>query len=146
MKYYTSLNDNHSKPNDIYVDAMSNLRSEFREKASDDTNYKYYIYEKMNPHLLPSPFLTYGNADAITRFRCGSHRLPIEALRWSRVPRNNRLYPKCHVLGDGYHYVFKCVEFPDYFSNECDLSKIWKMKNVFEFFKKMSETDYLKKY
>ena len=148
MKHYASLDETYAKPNDIYVETMSNLRSEIRQKASDsNTHYKYYIYTKINPELLPSPFLTCMNADSITRFRCGSHNLPIETLRWSRLPRENRLCPKCHVLGDEYHFVFRCVEFPGYFEdNDSNLSQIWRDKNVFDFFRKMSQTDYLKHY
>ena len=102
---------------------------------------------QINPELLPSPFLTCANADAITRFRCGSHHLPIETLRWGRVPRENRLCPKCHVLGDEYHFIFHCVEFPGYFENcNNDLSMIWKGNNVFKYFNKISQTDYLKNF
>ena len=79
---------------------MAKVRSEIRDIASCDTHYKHYIYTEINPDLLPSPFLTCANADAIIRFRCGSHNLPIETGRWSRLPRESRLCPKCHVIGD----------------------------------------------
>ena len=52
-----------------------------------------------------------------------------------------------HVLGDEYHYVFNCLEFPGYFTNiDPDLSQIWSDEKVFDFFKSMSKTDYLRHY
>ena len=57
-------------PNDIYAEAFDNLPVHICQKASS-------IYNKMNPELLPSPFLSSGdNLDLITRFRLGSRRLP----------------------------------------------------------------------
>ena len=46
----------------------------------------------------------------LCKFRCGSHRLPIETGRWRGVSINDRL---CHLcdsgdIGDEYHYVMTC--------------------------------------
>ena len=146
IKHYTALNEKYENSNEIYSQAMSDVISKFREKAENsEKHYKFYIYTKINPDLVPSPFLSCPSADAITRFRCGSHNLPIETLRWARVPREERLCNKCHVLGDEMHFIFRCVDFPGYFENcNNDLSLIWQDKNVFDFFNKMSRTDYLK--
>ena len=146
IKHYTALNEKYENSNEIYSQAMSDVISKFREKAANsEKHYKFYIYTKINPDLVPSPFLSCPSADAITRFRCGSHNLPIETLRWARVPREERLCNKCHVLGDEMHFIFQCVDFPGYFENcNNDLSLIWQDKNVFDFFNKMSRTDYLK--
>ena len=86
-------------------------------------------------------------ADAITRFRLGSHNLPIETGRWSRTPRENRLCPRCKVLGDEIHFLFHCSETirnPDDFIE--NLSEIWKNKNIFELFNELSKSEYLKYY
>ena len=148
MKHYIALNEKYANPNDIYTEAMSEVKSEIRTKAANiDKHYKFYIYMQINPDLLPSPFLACPNGDAITRFRCGSHHLPIETMRWGRVSRENRLCTRCHVLGDEFHFIFHCIDFPGFFE-DCnnDLSKIWKHDNVFKYFSKLSQTDFLKSY
>ena len=148
LKHYVRLDDEYENPNSIYTDAMSEVTSEVRAKSENpDKHYKFHIYTKLNPDLLPSPFLACTNADAIIRFRCGSHHLPIETMRWGRVSRENRLCSRCHVLGDEYHFVFNCIDFPGFFENcNNDLSLIWKDRDVFTYFKKLSQTDYLKSY
>lgn len=46
----------------------------------------------------------------LCRFRCGSHRLPVETGRWRNTPRNERLCTLCesHDIGDEFHYIFEC--------------------------------------
>ena len=88
LNHYISLDEKYGSPNEIYVEAMEHLRTFIRNKAESDEIYRYYIYNKINPDLLPSPFLScVNNYDVITRFRLGSHKLPIETGRWSRTPR-----------------------------------------------------------
>ena len=148
MKHYISLDVKYENPNEIYTEAMRNVKSEICTKAlNSDKHYKFYIYKQINPDVLPSPFLSCPNADAITRFRCGSHHLPIETMRWGRVPREDRRCGRCHVLGDEFHYIFHCIDFHVFFS-DCnnDLSLIWKHKDLFTYFKKLSQSDYLKNY
>ena len=148
IKHYVRLDEKYENSNNIYTEAMSEVISEIRTKADNsDKHYKFHIYTRLNPDLLPSPFLACPNADAITRFRCGSHHLPIETMRWGRVPRENRLCSRCHVLGDEYHFVFNCIDFPGFFDScNGDLSLIWKDRDVFAYFKKLSQTDLLKCY
>ena len=49
---------------------------------------------------------------ALTRLRVSSHRLEIEAVRWSkpnRKPRNERLCRLCNKLEDEFHLLFDCT-------------------------------------
>ena len=148
LKYYVELDEKYANPNTIYTEAMSKLKSEFNIKAANkEKHYKFYIYKELNPELLPSPFLSCPSADAITRFRCGSHHLPIETMRWGRVSRENRLCSRCGVLGDEFHFIFDCVDFPGYFEScNHDLKQIWKHADVFNYFSMLSRTDFLKNY
>ena len=52
-------------------------------------------------------------AKDLSRFRVSNHSLPIEMLRYSNVPREERLCPLCDTreIGDEYHYIFKCPHF-----------------------------------
>jgi len=140
--HYIELDQKYDNPNDIYTEAMTETKATNPEK-----HYKFHIYTKLNPNLLPSPFLTCPYADSITRFRCGSHHLPIESLRWSRVARENRLCGKCCVLGDEYHFIFHCLDFPGYFRSCIDnLSAIWKHNDLFRYFIKLSKSEYMRSY
>ena len=111
LNHCVSLNEKYVHPNGIYVESIGKLKTFIRNKSPSDKNYRYHIYSKINPDLLPSPFLScVNNADAITRFRLGSYNLPIETGRWSRTPRMEILCPKCNALGDEYHFLFYCNE------------------------------------
>ena len=108
--------------------------------------YRFFIYHQINLESLPSPFLTSASADPITRFRFGSHNLLIETGRWRGISRKDRLCTRCKVLGDECHFVFHCSDtvrnpghnFPD------DLGKIWKKQIIFDLFKTLSTSEYLK--
>ena len=65
---------------------------------------------KLNPGLKRSDFIYNLNScdDMITRFRLGSHSLPIETGRWSRVKREDRLWKFCNIFGDEYHFIYDC--------------------------------------
>ena len=100
----------------------------------------------MNPGLLPSPFLNSANlGNLITRFRLGSHKLPVETGRWRRINRDERLCPKCHVFGDEYHFLFSCLETyrdPSHNFNG-ELHEVWSNQNVFELFKELSKSEFI---
>ena len=127
---------------------MCKVKSEICTKAENpDKHYKFHIYKQLNPDLLPSPFLACPKADTITRFRCGSHHLPIETMRWGRVKRENRLCSRCHVLGDENHFLFNCIDFPGFFTScNNDISLVWNHDDVFKYFNKLSQSEYLKNY
>ena len=146
LKHYIELHRTYHKPSDIYKEASLELKRVIQEKSISDEHYKYYIYHQFNPQLLPSPFLTcVKGADAITRFRLGSHNLPIETGRWSRVKREERLCRSCQVVGDERHLLYQCVDVerdPTHsFSNNLD--EIWKDVNIFKLFQNISKTEYL---
>ena len=151
LQHYLNLDEKYQYPKDICTEAMSEIRSVIRTKGQDiDNHYRFYIYLIINPDLLPSPFLSCINlGDAITRFRCGSHYLPIETGRWTRTPRQARLCSHCHVMGNESHVLFDCSLIPR--SNPIDevnqtLDKIWKDKNIFNFFKDIAESEFLRFY
>ena len=59
--------------------------------------------------------LSFNNLYLLCKFRCGSHRLPVETGRWNNVPRSDRL---CHLcasndIGDEYHYIISCGALKD---------------------------------
>ena len=143
IKHYIMLDNKYTHPDDIYTEALSDIRSYIREKACPNVHYKFYIYLKINPELLPSPFLVSTNGDPIIRFRCGSHCLPIETGRWSRTPREHRLCPSCRVVGDEHHFLFDCSDFHRDFQTN-DLSQVWKEKNIFKFFETFSMSEFLR--
>lgn len=145
LQHYIKLDRAYVKPSDIYKEASLELKRVVREKSVSDEHYKYYIYHQFNPELLPSPFLACAKgADAITRFRLGSHNLPIETGRWGRVKREERLCRSCQVLGDERHILYQCVdvERDSQLSNN-NLSEIWKDENIFKLFQNICKTDYL---
>ena len=60
-----------------------------------------------------------------TRFKTGSHRLPIEVGRWHNINYNQRICTVCNsAVGDEYHFLLVCpnlltlrkTHLPPYFS------------------------------
>ena len=142
IKHYIKLDEKYTNPNEIYTEALSDAKAFIRDNACPDLHYKYYIYDKMNPDLLPSPFLVSSFGENIIRFRCGSHSLPIETGRWSRIPRDERLCKTCKVVGDEHHVLFECSNFIHNFETN-DISKVWKEENIFSFFEDLSKSEIL---
>lgn len=50
---------------------------------------------------------------SLCKFRCGTHRLPIECGRFFSIDRSERLCDLCNknVIGDEFHYIFECSYF-----------------------------------
>ena len=69
-----------------------------------------FCFEKYISEL--SPYYMY----ILCKFRCGSHRLPVETGRWRNLPRSERVCSLCDSMdiGDEYHYIMTC----SYFINE----------------------------
>ena len=46
----------------------------------------------------------------LSKFRCGSHRLPIESSRFFSMTRSERICDLCdrEEIGDEFHYIFNC--------------------------------------
>ena len=123
-----------------------NLRGVIIGKAQNNSNYKHYIYLKVNPTLSPSPFLDVQNklVTVITKFRLGSHKLPIETGRRRRIPRDQRLYQVCEVLGDEYHILFQCpIINRDNLTLPRPLNEIWSSSDLYVLFEKLSQTELL---
>ena len=70
----------------------------------------------INPSITmePSPYLSAPMPtkarQALGRFRCGSHRLAIETLKWKQIPRDRRFCEHCDLqeVDDEEHYLFRC--------------------------------------
>ena len=109
LKHYLELSRKYNDQHDIYHYHFENIKSKIRDYATNN-RYKFDIYLKMNPTLEKSPFLDcfHPNAADITRFRLGSHNLPIEKGRWSRINRENRICTTCNTLGDEKHVIHDC--------------------------------------
>ena len=54
--------------------------------------------------------LPYNLLFTFCKFRCGSHRLPIETGRWHGSSRSERICHLCEAsdIGDEYHYIMCC--------------------------------------
>ena len=72
------------------------------------------MYVNVNPELTPHPLYRFTGphyeSDRVifTRLRLSSHDLAIEKVRWSRIPRENRLCPCGHVQTEE-HIVCYCT-------------------------------------
>ena len=109
---------------------MNEIHTEMNVLGRDITNhYKYWIYLKINPRLVTSPFLNRIDniGKKITKFRVGSHNLKIESGRWSRTPRCDRLCTTCNEVDDEYHAVYRCnlIHRDDLDDIPKELSLIW---------------------
>ena len=122
---------------------MNEIHTEMNVLGRDIINhYKYWIYLKINPRLVTSPFLNRIDniGKKITKFRVGSHNLKIESGRWSRVSRSDQLCTTCNELGDEYHAVYRChlIHRDELLDIPHELSSIWnyyKINDLFERFR-----------
>ena len=80
MKHYIDLESQYICSMDIYKKFDEELKKRIHEKA-EKGGYKFQMYLRINPLLERSPYLRDGSP-SITRFRLGSHYLPIEKGRW----------------------------------------------------------------
>ena len=88
------------------------MKNKIRNFASNPDHYRYIMYMKFNPELVPSPLLNsmHPSTKDIIRFRLGSHNLPIEKVRWGRAKtdRDKRVCVPCGVMGDERHVLYDC--------------------------------------
>lgn len=76
--------------------------------SSKCTTYKLFknevVFEKYLDELPTSL------AIIMAKFRCSSHRLPIEVGRFYNIPRHQRFCSKCtqNTVGDEFHFLFQC--------------------------------------
>ena len=145
LKYYVQLAETYNNHHEIYSSHLNSIKMKIRNYATNG-QYKYEMYLKINPNLEPSPLLhcIHPLTTDITRFRLGSHNLPIEKGRWNRTPRELRICNPCNVLGDEHHVIYDCslLDRQDLLlSNE--ISHIWTQQDVFQLFGRLKQTDYL---
>ena len=74
-------------------------------------NYRIFKTDlKLESYILkiPDPYRT-----ALTKFRCGNHRLPVVTGRFNGINRSDRYCTTCNSkkIGDEYHYLFECSVF-----------------------------------
>ena len=96
------------------------LKDQFMQNCLSDINMSpkclcYRIFKTSIDFEKYISKLSLNNMYILCKFRCGSHRLPIEAGRWQGVSRSDRL---CHLcdsndIGDEYHYIMSCSAFKD---------------------------------
>ena len=76
--------------------------------SSKCSNYRIFKTEfKFENYLVDFPTKLRIN---YSKFRCRSHRLPIEEGIFSEINKESRLCTKCDLLdiGNEFHYIFKC--------------------------------------
>ena len=139
INHYVELSDKYGSVDDVYKHHNEQVKSNIRDLAAKD-KYKYQMYLEVNPELKTSPFINnfHPVCSNIIRFRLGSHRLPIETLRWARIPRENRLCNECGVLGDERHIIYNCIKV-----NRADLvipdtwEQMWSSDGLFDLFARL---------
>ena len=144
LQHYEDLVEKYASVSEILAESSNELKQKIYRLANAG-HYKYQIYVKLNPELLPSPFLSIVHPVAldIVKFRLGSHYLPIETGRWSRKPRNERFCTNCGVLGDEDHVLFHCSLIQ---RNDIQLdviSKLWYQPEVYRLFSRIKDAKYL---
>ncbi len=65
------------------------------ENLKKDCNLEKYLEHR-----------NYNYRQLISKFRLSDHSLGIEVGRYTRIPREQRLCKKCHVLDDEKHFFF----------------------------------------
>ena len=143
--HYQKLDVKYNSKDDVFNEFIAAAKENIRGKALN-RRYKYHIYHKLNPTLEKSPFIDTHHQlhSSITRFRLGSHNLPIETGRWLRIPRDDRLCKSCNILGDEHHFIYSCIEIDRTNLNlPPDISLIWKHDCLYELFKRLITTEHL---
>ena len=142
IKHYVELDRKYPDVKTLVQEQIDIVKSSIRNKGADrNAHYKFWIYLQMNPELVESPFLQRIDAvgKCITKFRLGSHNLPIETGRWKRTQRQDRLCATCGVLGDEFHFVYNCCVIPrgEIGSLPRTFSEMWTFEGVNRLFKYM---------
>ena len=111
LQHYESLMNTYNNTDDIVCIFRNQIRTLIHER-SQNGKYKYQIYLSINPTLIASPLLEtlHPTSKDMTRFRLGSHYLPIETGRWCGTDRQQRKCNTCHVMGDEHHAIYTCSQ------------------------------------
>ena len=144
LQHYEKLVAKYASSNEILAEYSSNIQQKIHKKANAG-RYKFQIYVKMNPELSISPFLNIVHpvAGDITKFRLGSHYLPIETGRWSRKLRNERLCMNCGVLGDEEHVLYSCTLISREDVDLENISKLWHQPEIYKLFTRIKDAKFL---
>ena len=145
LKHYQQLIQKYTNHHEIFQYHLNIMKGKIREHACKG-RYKFDIYLKINPDLQPSPLLNCSHplTTDIIRFRLGSHNLPIEKGRWSRLRRDQRICTTCNILGDEKHLIYDCsLIYREDLVLSNDISCIWTHQDVFHLFGRIKMTQYL---
>ena len=140
LQHYIDLDTRYNNSNEIVFEHLCKIKDKIRNLSRDDNHYRYRMYMIHNPELKPSKFIHCIKhiSSVITKFRLGSHLLPIETGRWCRKPREARLCLTCKVLGDERHLLYDCIEVDRSGLNLPDnISDLWKCDSIFELFNRI---------
>ena len=80
IDHYENLEQRYDGAKDIQVKILLDLKNSVKELNDFNNHYKHWIYIQMNPLLQHSPFIQLPGktAQAVVKFRLGSHNLEIE--------------------------------------------------------------------
>ena len=145
LKHYIDLVAKYNNCNEIYFEHVCKTKQKIRNFAREGNHYRNSIYLKINPLLNPSKFINNlgVGSNIITKFRLGSHMLPIETGRWRRIPRPERLCPYCND-GDEIQFIYSCrmINRSD-LNLPPDISNIWDSDDVYRLFQRIYDLDYI---
>ena len=104
------INKIKSTVNSKYQHAWKNELMTHRSKEGKLNFFSKIIKNHTLQDYLKDPSLPFKFRKAITNFRIGNHRLPVEVGRYyGRVERAERLCPLCsNDIGDEWHYLLYC--------------------------------------
>ena len=80
---------------------------------------------------------------AVSKLRTSSHRLAIEAGRWTRpnrTPINQRICLTCEKIEDEYHFVIECILYQD-LRKQYISPYFWKRPSMFKFVNLINTTN-----
>ena len=141
IRHYEQLLAKYSSAEDIISEFRDQTKDKIHEQARKGRS-KFCTYLEMNPSLESSPLLDiiHPVVNDMTKFRLGSHFLPIETGRWTRLSRDERLCNTCGEIGDEKHILFSCsrIDRSDInLSNSID--KIWTQPDLYKVFRQIRQ-------
>ena len=107
---YAKLNSSWFKPA-IKLRLSDSYLQVWQSKINDSTqciNYRIFKTDVcLDQYLIKLPLSC---RIALTKFRCGNHRLPVVTGRFNGIERQNRICTLCNLnkIGDEFHYLFEC--------------------------------------
>ena len=139
IRHYEQLLSKYSSVEDIINEFRNQTKDKIHEQARKGRT-KFSTYLEMNPTLNSSPLLDviHPVVNDMTRFRLGSHFLPIETGRWTRLNRDERLCNTCGEIGDEKHILFSCSRIDRSDTNLSDrIDQIWTEPDLYKIFRQI---------